>query len=488
MSCEKITCLAIGDPHFQVNNVPDAQELIEKVNNLVEEQQPTFVVILGDLLHTHEKIHTTPFNLATKFITSLARKVHVFLIIGNHDYCFGENVQVMKFDGTPILSQNIKMGDILMGDDFLPRTVISTTNGCKQLYTISTFDSELHPFQVTCDHLLSLIKFDENNYKYIDISAEEFYNLNQNEKIKYKLYTATKIRKTIAYLTYDINVVPSEIGNYYGWTVDGNNKFLLFDNTVVHNCNNQQFLTNRHPFNSFKRIANVTVCDRVIARNICGLKFVFCPYVPPDRFEEALDTLKEKNKTWNDATCIFAHQEFYGCSFNPVSASVNGDIWPEVYPLVVSGHIHNEQRLQKNIYYTGSSMQHAFGETANKTIALLTFEQNREFKLQKIDLEMKKKKIVYLDLLQVSKFKPETGVHIKLTLRGKPEDFKVFRKSKLYKDLQKQCAAISFTPVKEIQEAHQPQNPKKTNVLDILQDLIKNENKYVKQSFQKIIE
>ena len=333
----KVTCIAVGDPHFQVGNATDSRELIKKLNRLVKQLKPTFVVILGDLLHTHEKVHVTPFNLATELVTSLASKVPVYLIIGNHDY-----------------------------------------------------------------------------------------------------------------------------------------------------QNNSQFLTCNHPFNSFKEIVNVTVCDHVVVRDIGNMKFVFCPYVPPERFEEALGTLEDTGVRWDDAECIFAHQEFYGCRFNPVMTSAEGDIWPEDYPLVVSGHIHNEQRLQSNIYYTGSSMQHAFGETANKTIALLTFKPGETFGLKKIDLEMRKKQIVYLDVEDAETFTPRENVHVKLVLQGRPEQFKVFRRGQTYKDLQKLGVAVSFSPKGDLVPVDR--EIRKQSVLDILSDLIKEDNKYVHAAFAELKE
>ncbi|KKL62631.1 hypothetical protein LCGC14_2183250, partial [marine sediment metagenome] len=163
--------------------------------------------------------------------------------------------------------------------------------------------------------------------------------------------------------------------------------------------------------------------------------------------------------------------------------STEGDIWPEEYPLVVSGHIHNEQRLQSNIYYTGSSMQHAFGETANKTIAFLTFSNNK-FRLQKIDLEMRKKKIVYLDVEDADKFTPETNTYTKLVLKGRPEQFKVFRRGQTYKALQKMGIAISFSPEGDIVQADRA--IQKRNILDILKDMIKDDDKYVHAAFNEL--
>ncbi len=41
------------------------------------------------------------------------------------------------------------------------------------------------------------------------------------------------------------------------------------------------------------------------------------------------------------------------------------------FPLVISGHIHSEQRPQKNIFYPGSVIQHAFGESEDNGLLLL---------------------------------------------------------------------------------------------------------------------
>ncbi len=519
----KVTCIAVGDPHFQVNNVLDAEELIVKVNKLVEQLQPTFVVILGDLLHTHEKIHITPFNLATRLITSLAHKVQVFLIIGNHDYCFAKDTPILMWDGTTQFSQDVQVGDELVGDDGIPRTVKRLIRGSAPMYTITQkkgMDYTVtghHTLSLKCDlrkksrwnHKLAgwvvqwlrddcstgmeffLTEEEANDYLdnipdiyTIEVTVEDYLKLPQfvrDHLFGYRTGWSGIVRDTS-----EITVTKHGVDDYYGWELDGNHRFLLGDLTVTHNCNNQQFLTDRHAFNSFKKIENVTVCDRVILRTINGIKFVFCPYTPPERFEEALGTLEDKGRRWDNADCIFAHQEFYGCRFNPVMTSTEGDIWPEEYPLVVSGHIHNEQRLQTNIYYTGSSMQHAFGETANKTIALLTFTRGQKFRLQKIDLEMRKKKIVYLDVEKAALFTPEENVYVKLVLQGRPEQFKVFRRGQTYRDLQKMNIAISFSPKGDTVDA--TRTVQKRSVLDILEEMIKKDDKYVHRAFDELKE
>ena len=105
--------------------------------------------------------------------------------------------------------------------------------------------------------------------------------------------------------------------------------------------NNQQFQTENHWMNGMKEWDNVKIIDRAFTRNHGNHKFVFCPYVPVGRFNESLETLDEN---WQDACCIFAHQEFDGCKMGAV-ISEHGDKWSTDLPFVISGHIHSNQKL-----------------------------------------------------------------------------------------------------------------------------------------------
>ncbi len=50
------------------------------------------------------------------------------------------------------------------------------------------------------------------------------------------------------------------------------------------------------------------------------------------------------------------------------------------FPLVISGHIHSEQRPQKNIFYPGSVIQHALGESEdNGYYYYILMVQNGEY-------------------------------------------------------------------------------------------------------------
>jgi DNA repair exonuclease SbcCD nuclease subunit len=288
--------IAIGDSHFTENNVDEINLFLIEIEKLLSREAPDFVVFLGDLLDTHERIHSTPLNLALKFIKSVGIKC--FVLVGNHDM-----------------------------------------------------------------------------------------------------------------------------------------------------INNSQFLTENNWMNCLKPIPNVVVVDKVICECIDGKNFVFCPYVFPGRFVEALNTLT--TISWRDSTIIFAHQEFHGCKMGHIQSTI-GDLWEDSFPLVISGHIHENQKPKKNIYYPGSSMSTAFGQTSKNVISIINIGKNG-IDIEEIELDMPKKKIVYLDFDKVDNFNIENNSKdkVKLTINGNYEDFKSFKKTKKYKEITQSGVKVVFKQKKE---------------------------------------
>ena len=295
-----INILIIGDPHFKVENIKEVDIFIEKIENLAIEKKPDLIIILGDLLHDHERLHTVPLNKAYDFINKMRNISETYIIVGNHDM-----------------------------------------------------------------------------------------------------------------------------------------------------CNHLQYLNTNHWMNALKEWNNVVIVDKVICYNLKNEKLIFVPYVEPGRFEEALNTL---NNEWKDASCIFAHQEFYGCKMGAIVSEI-GDRWNLEYPNVISGHIHSNQKIQKNIYYTGSAMQNAFGESEKNIIAFINLE-NKEYKLDEIDLEMPRKKIVYMDVDKIDNYivSEKTEDKIKVSISGEYDEFKTFKKTKKYKELLKNGVKVVFKAKKKDQK------------------------------------
>ena len=77
--------LIIGDPHFKNDNASETNQMIEEIYKLLEKNKYDKIVILGDILDTHEKINLRPFFKATNFIMNLSKITTVYVLIGNHD-------------------------------------------------------------------------------------------------------------------------------------------------------------------------------------------------------------------------------------------------------------------------------------------------------------------------------------------------------------------------------------------------------------------
>ena len=77
--------LVIGDPHFKTSNIPDTEDFIEKTIQLALKERPNYIILLGDVLHEHERLHTIPLNKAYEFIKAMSEITMTYILVGNHD-------------------------------------------------------------------------------------------------------------------------------------------------------------------------------------------------------------------------------------------------------------------------------------------------------------------------------------------------------------------------------------------------------------------
>ena len=339
----KFSILFIGDVHFKVTNIPEVDLFIKKITELAEERKPDLIIIAGDVLDTHERLHTIPLNKSYDFINAMRNITLTYVLVGNHDY-----------------------------------------------------------------------------------------------------------------------------------------------------INNQQFLTTNHWMNGMKDWENIIIVDKVLVEKVGDYQFTFVPYVAPGRFEEALNTVEE-NVFWEDSNCIFAHQEFFGCKMGAI-VSVEGDRWPLDKPYVVSGHIHSRQQPQENVYYSGSAMQHAFGESTKNTVVMLVFSDvYKKYEIEEIDLELPRKKIVYIDVENVDEYElPETCDQIKLTVSGGYDQFKALKKTKKYKKLIDDGVKIVFKAKKvDIKEEYENISENIANATEfttILNDIVnQSKDSYLYETYELVV-
>jgi len=252
--------------------------------------------------------------------------------------------------------------------------------------------------------------------------------------------------------------------------------------------NNQQFLSDHHWMNALKKWKNVTIVDHIIEYN----NFLFVPYVPPQRFVEAINT-KINGKKFLNFKVIFGHQEFYNCKMGAINSSC-GDKWSSNWPLVISGHVHNKQWVGTNIYYPGSAMQHAFGQSTGNTISFITIDSNEplnknNLKYEELDLCMPKLIIKYMTVDEVMRplnFENSELKKYKIVLQGTQEEFTVFKKKSRYKELLNKEFKLAFK-IKNNQQIGQ-NNQETKKFLQVLKEKIMIEkDPQLEQIYEKFI-
>jgi len=351
-----LNILCIGDIHIQTSNTVDIRIFIKKLLEYIEKHSENIdlIILMGDILHTHERLHTIPFNIANELFEQLSKLKPLYVLVGNHDY-----------------------------------------------------------------------------------------------------------------------------------------------------INNSQFLSDNHWMNCFKNKENIHIIDKVTLCNHNNINIIMAPYVPDGRFVEALDTIS--NFDWKQSDCILGHQLLDGVKMGAILTE-NVEKWEENYPFLISGHIHDKQRVQNNLYYTGSSMQHAFGESCDKTISLVKIDTS--IHIEEIDLKLPKKQILYYDiedldinstlneqlnddnilkkLIYMIENSKQNNIHYKITISGSFEQYKVFKTKPIFLKLQQNDTKVVFKNklvdilnknklINDTKISNQPF--KNIEIKEILYNLIVNDNK-----------
>ena len=147
-------------------------------------------------IFTNSNVRSYVLSLLSSFLNGNIReeKFHIWTGSG----CFAKNTKIMMYNGYDKNVQDIKVGDILMGDDSTPRNVQQLFTGYSDMYRIIPIKGDPfivnggHDLVVKASNMFNISKKEYNQYRAIWVEYDEHNILknksklvnNQNEAIK----------------------------------------------------------------------------------------------------------------------------------------------------------------------------------------------------------------------------------------------------------------------------------------------------------------
>ena len=140
--------------------------------------------------------------------------------------CLATGTKVMMSDGNIKQVENICQNDKIMGDDMTHRNIVSTTHGTGNLYKVTHLESK-ETYTVNINHILSLLYKKDRDFP-IDIPLCDYMSFSTEKQAKLYGYTLDGSVSNIV-------VESVGVGEFYGFELDGNNRFVLGNGIITHN-------------------------------------------------------------------------------------------------------------------------------------------------------------------------------------------------------------------------------------------------------------
>lgn len=144
--------------------------------------------------------------------------------------CLGRGTKVRMFDGTFKNVEDVVVGDVLIGDDEQPRHVSRLYQGEQQMYRVTYKGGE---FRCNEHHILTV--YDALCDCISDVFVTEVFNSTS-------VYRYQGVRRADGKNEpFFMEVEKDTVDTYYGFSIDGNHRFIIEDNIVTHNTEIRQF-------------------------------------------------------------------------------------------------------------------------------------------------------------------------------------------------------------------------------------------------------
>lgn len=161
---------------------------------------------------------------------------------GGSGKCVARDTPVILYDGTIVPVQNVRKGDLLMGDDSKPRKVLALSQGVGQLYRVTQVNGD--NYVVNENHVLSLkvgyLSSSRCEYRYIcgnrykqgdvvDISIQDYLGLSNAQKRSLVGY-----RVPLEFSEKEVPLDPYLLGLWLGDGNSANSGITNQDATILH--------------------------------------------------------------------------------------------------------------------------------------------------------------------------------------------------------------------------------------------------------------
>lgn len=140
--------------------------------------------------------------------------------------CFAKGTMVRMYDGSTKRVEDVRPGDLVMGDDFKERKVGELCRERELMYQVEIPKEKT--VDVNANHILSLLNSQTQRVE--DMTVNQFIEMGLPSHYRWMRYLPDG---SFSYSNFGLRELDES--DYYGFTLGDNHRFLLDDYSVVHN-------------------------------------------------------------------------------------------------------------------------------------------------------------------------------------------------------------------------------------------------------------